>query len=39
MVANVKTLTSSLFALKVKLISSHVSRYDFSTVGQIVVLH
>ena len=41
MVANVKILTHvfSLFTVKIKLISSHVSRYDFSVVGKILVFY
>ena len=38
MVANVKISISSLFTGKIKMISSHVSRYDFSAVGEILVV-
>ena len=37
MVANVKTLIFSIFTMKLKLISSHASRYDFFTVGEILL--
>ena len=39
MIAYVKILISSLFSVKIKLISSHVFRSDLSAVGEIVVFH
>ena len=33
MVANVKTLISSLFAVRINLISSHLLKYDFLRSG------
>ena len=36
-VAYHRLLTSSLFTVKITLISSHASRYDFSAVGKIFV--
>ena len=37
MAANIKIFLLSLFTVKIKLISSHVSRYEFSAVGEIFV--
>ena len=39
MLADVKILISSLITVKIKLISAHVSRYDFSMVEEIFVFH
>ena len=36
-IANVKTSISSLLTVKIKLISSHVFKYEFSTVGETLV--
>ena len=41
MVADVKTVLSSVFTVKIKLMNSHVSRYiyDISAVGESLVFH
>ena len=39
MVVNVKILISLLFAMKIKFVALHVSKYDFSAVGEFLAFH